>query len=56
MKEAKHASISLNKESAAMKKGNLAAYNPKGDSDTDTRSHGSRPSHINRPELKGTNA
>ena len=50
--EVKAGSAHFGKEDKAIKKANQAAYEPKGGSDTDVRSHGSRPSHINKPEIK----
>ena len=52
----KEGSAKFGKEKGAIKQANQAAYAPKGGSDTDVKSHGSRPSHINRPDIKGHKA
>lgn len=41
---------------AGIVKANRAGYNPKGGSDTNINSHGSRPSQVNKPQLKSYNA
>ena len=43
-------------QSATIKKANAVSYAPKGGSDTDEKSHGSRPSHINNPQIKSYKA
>lgn len=41
---------------ASIRKANAVSYDPKGGSDTDEKSHGSRPSHVNNPEIKSYKA
>lgn len=54
--EVKAGSAKFGHETGKIKSANQAGYMPKGGSDTDVKSHGSRPSHINRPEIKSMNA
>lgn len=56
MGKVKSGSAKFGKEKGTIKKANQAGYNPKGGSDTDVRSHGSRPNQINNPQIGGMKA